>query len=257
MSTSTDLVPRAPALPATSAGVDLLCHAPARPSAIIARQGKPCGAMLQRNAPPATYEFVTIARRMPATADGNSWLRCATCKTWNSFKVIVAPITLVQTTLDEVIDGYLQRLPERQQIAAIMLGQGFNNSQAAREVGVDPKTIGRWAKVDEFVVAQDAIAAKHRASTEQTGYQHSRIAMQALMDVIESDRARGVAHNARWFLSRTVFRDLELMKAQAGASGTNVSVSVAQSQSQTQGSIQSIWEKRRASLDVTPMAQPD
>ena len=239
-----------------SAGVDLVCHAPARPSAIVSRKGKACGAILQRSAPSAQYEFVTTAARMPSTADGNTWIRCATCKTWNSFKV--APlVVLIGTPVASSIEQQLAQLPERQQIAVIHLAQGFSDAQTGRILGVDRKSVGTWSKRPDFVAVRDALAAAYRRDTEDLTREQRRAAMTALMDVIERDRARGVAHNARWFLSRTVFRDLELMKAQAGASGTNVSVSVAQSQSQTQGSITEIWERRRASVDaVTAVADP-
>lgn len=247
--------------------VRLTCHAP-HPDP--ARKGEACGGLL--GDVPGALDFVTTVRKLPTAADGLVSLRCPknSCGAWNRFRLTPleggaepeptpAPVPAVLQptdvgtpappdpatrlpTLDEVTAALATLEPRQVRAIALRMG-GLARAQAARELGLSAKTLQRWEKDDRYCRVLELVIVSAAGRAVEDMQAPERAALSALMDVIERDRKKGVAHNARWLLARTRFRDLELQKALAG--GTAVNVNVQQQQQQVQGSITAIWEQRR------------
>lgn len=223
-----------PPPPTTPAISRLTCHAP-HPDP--KKKGEDCGGLL--GDVPGKYEFVTTAKKAPAHPDGYVWLRCpgGRCATWNKFRL--------RPTLGDARDlevrtvrGRFEAFPERQQQAILALAGGLSIVQVARAVGVDRATIKRWSAEPDFAEMRLTLAP-------ELGAAHVRTAFEAFFEVIEKDRQKGRAHNIRWFLSRTVFAELERSRAAARGNNVNVGVSMSQSQEQTESSIKRVWEARQ------------
>lgn len=144
------------------------------------------------------------------------------------------------------LEAQLAALEPAQQIAVLALASGLSRVQAAREAGVTTRTIVRWRKDPQFVTLCAQLAPAIAGA-------HVRAALAAFMDVVEKDRKKGVAHNARWLLARTLFRDVETERRAAGRASTNVGVgvnvsqelTVKEQQRQVGDRIAAIWEARR------------
>lgn len=232
----------APSPPTTPAISRLTCHAP-HPDP--KKKGKDCGGLL--GDVPGKYAFVTTAKKAPAEPDGYVWLRCpgGRCGTWNKFRILPPEPQQSSSTAIEVrtIEARFGRLPENQQQAVLALAGGLSVGQTARAVGVDPRTIHRWANDEEFAALRVALAPEISKS-------HIQTALAGFFDVVEKDRKKGVATNMRWFLSRTVFADFERSRAAARGNNVNVGVSMSQSQEQTESSIKRVWEVRTRGLSA-------
>jgi len=74
--------------------------------------------------------------------------------------------------------------------------------QAARAIGISYRTLLRWTSDPDFESIRQAV-------TEYVFSHQMRTALEAFFDVLEQDRARGEARNARWFLNRTLFADVD------------------------------------------------
>lgn len=136
--------------------------------------------------------------------------------------------------------GLLTILPEDQQQAIMALAGGLNKIQAARSVGVSYRTMLRWTQDEQFTAARRAIS----------GYVCShqvRVALEAFFEVMEKDRKAGRGSNVRWFLSRTLFADFEMQRANNRRAGVNVvfPVSVKEAQERTSSVISHIWKSRQ------------
>lgn len=226
--------------------VRLTCRAPHRDPK---RKGEACSAPLGDDV--GSYDFVTLADRLPDKPDGYKRIRCPSCDTWNVWKPARESVALVPAEAPPPPPpdphAILASLPPIQQPVALALAGGITATQIARTHLVSLRTIQVWKKTEAFAEAVRSLAPI-------VSEQHSRIALEALLHVIEKDRKKGVAHNARWFLSRTVFANFEQTKAAAG--GTAVSVNVQQSQQQTQASIRGIWEDRQR-VETATVADKD
>lgn len=225
------LAPAAPALPSE----ELTCRAPHRDPK---KPGEPCGRSLGFHL--GAYEFVTTAERRPAEPDGFAWVQCPhqRCGLWNKFRLVPLPPPDPQAALQE----RLASLRPEQQIGVYALAGGISVGVVARQLGVDRRTVFRWKKEDAV------FGSVLRELGPILSEAHTRAATEALFDVIEKDRKKGVAHNARWYLSRTVFAQFEQLRAAAG--GTAVNVNLQQIQQNNAGHLQRIWEERRAGARV-------
>jgi hypothetical protein len=66
----------------------LTCHGPHRDRRRRAR-GDLCGGRCGSTLVPGDVEFIEIAQRMPKSPDETIWGPCATCGTWNRFRVVM------------------------------------------------------------------------------------------------------------------------------------------------------------------------
>lgn len=72
--------------PAFTERARMVCHGVSTdPRALRTDPEARCGSFLGYSR--AAVDFTRIAARAPAHADGKYWVRCARCKTWNSFEV--------------------------------------------------------------------------------------------------------------------------------------------------------------------------
>jgi hypothetical protein len=133
----------------------------------------------------------------------------------------------------------LCELPEIQQHAVLALVGGLNQTQTARAVSVNRRTIIRWSQSEPFIAAQ-------RAISEAIFSHQVRAALEAFFQILERDVKAGRGTNVRWFLARTVFRDFELERARSRRGDVNVvlSQSVKEAQEATQSVIKNVWESR-------------
>lgn len=229
------------ALAASSSPVTrLTCHAP-HPDP--KKKGKDCGGLL--GDVPGKYEFVTTAKKAPAEPDGYVWLRCpgGRCGTWNKFRIL-PPTTSVAAAEDSDVAA-LSRLPEIQQQAVMALAGGLSVTATAAAIGVDRVTVHRWLKDPLFTRVRQNIGPRLSAA-------HLTTAFAAFFDVVEQDRKKGRAHNARWIMARldSMLADFERSRAAARGNNVNVGVSMSQSQEQTESSIKRVWEVRTRGLSA-------
>lgn len=220
----------------------LTCHAPHKDPK-RARAGAACEQLLGDY--PGGYEFITTAKRLPTEQSSDAWIPCPKCKAWNRFRIVPVetPVTVAVPAADASLEERLRALPPIQQRAAIALAQGLKKAPTARLLQVDRGTVITWSKRPDFAETVQQLAAANSGRQASITQEHIAAALTAFFAVLEKDTTKGIAHNLRWFLSRTVFQDIELAKKAAG--GTSVNVNVAQQQAQTQGAITSIWEKRQ------------
>lgn len=230
----------------------LTCHAPHRDPR-KRKKAEPCGGLLGDHA--GAYQFVTTADKLPPQPDGDAYVLCAKCQKWNRFRVVPPETTVAVPAPDATLEDRVNALPPLQQRAAIALAQGLKKAPTARLLQVDRGTVIAWSKRPDFAETVQQLAAANAGAQASVTQQHIAAALTAFFAVLEKDTSKGIAHNLRWFLSRTVFQDIELAKKAAG--GSSVNVNVQQQQAQTQGAITSVWEKRRAALsDTTAVAKP-
>lgn len=143
----------------------------------------------------------------------------------------------------------LTALPAEQQQAILSLAGGVSKVQTARTLGISYRTMLRWSQDDEFESVRREISAF-------VCHHQVRAALEAFFDVMEQDRANGEAHNARWFLNRTLFADFERSKRAAGAGPViNLNVSQNQARAETEAAIAQVWRQRLEEVGAQPSAQ--
>jgi hypothetical protein len=69
--------------------------------------------------------------------------------------------------------------------AAILLGKGYNFSEAGREVGLDRSTVSRWMKNDEFAEAVDKLSLMHGLASKA---ERMRIMQRAVREFVSEDK---------------------------------------------------------------------
>lgn len=214
------------------------------------KKGKVCGGLL--GDVPGKYEFVTLAKRMPAELDGYVWLRCsnARCGTWNKFRILPSQQAVVAAA-EESSEGALSRLPELQQRAVLALAGGLSVTATAAAIGVDRGTVIRWQKDPLFTRVRQTIGPQLSAA-------HLQTAFAAIFDVIEQDRKKGRARHAVWIATRldSMLSAFERSRAAARGNNVNVGVSMSQSQEQTESSIKREWEVRTRGISA-PVASEE
>lgn len=244
--------PPTPPLPITR----LTCHAPHKDPR---RPADLCGELISDD--PGAIEFVGLVARIPdapivdpETGEAYGHRRCPKCKAVNRVRIVsplpapafagpapdavpgVRPGVVPEAPPPSLEQRFTALEPLRQHAVLAMAG-GLGVAATARQLGVNRKTITRW-KADESFMAlvRDIAPALSQA--------HVRAALAGFMEILEQDRKKGVAHNHRWLLARTIFRDFEQQRAAAGSSSVTVNNNVQQSQL-LQGAIASTWEKKR------------
>lgn len=226
--------PAAPPSPVTR----LTCHAP-HPDP--KKKGHACGGFLGHVH--GAYDFVTSAPKAPQEPGGFTWLLCPreSCRQWNKWHLVTA---LVPTLPEGSIEERLAKFPVEQQQAILALGSGLGYRQTAGSIGIDRRTIFRWRENPEFMALRREVAPALSAT-------HMRVALEALFELIEKDKKKGVGTHIRWFLARTMFSEFEKDRAQRGA--TAINLNVAQHQQQTQATVKSVWEDRQRAI-TAPVA---
>jgi transposase-like protein len=83
---------------------------------------------------------------------------------------------------NDVVEGF--GWDDQRDKAAVLLAQGYNNSQTAREVGVNKSTIGRWLDNKEFEKAVDELSVTYGLASKA---HRLRLLNQAIRQKTEED----------------------------------------------------------------------
>ncbi len=104
--------------------------------------------------------------------------------------------------VEESLRKRLEVLPPLRQQALMALSSGMSMTKAAQICDVNERTLRRWMEDPSFRRLTSEIALTARGDMV-------RIALAAMFEIIEHEAAQGKGTMVRYFLSRTIFADVE------------------------------------------------